>query len=235
MGMALSCPEEGVMKEKAVLVCGGEIRDYSWLRTRIAALDPCRIICADVGARHCLNIDVSPEVVIGDFDSLNPSLAESLARRGTRISGYPPEKDQTDTQLALEYALSLEPEEIRIFGALGGRIDHTLANMSILKIALDQGVPARLIDEWSEILLTRDRCVLEGEEGQTVSLFPFTTSVTGLTLQGFAYPLENDVMEVGRPYGISNVLTGNQGVISLSDGILLVIHYYRKGHFPQGA
>jgi len=222
------------MKKKAVVVCGGEIRDYSWLRERIAALDPCRIICADIGARHCLRIDVDPEVIIGDLDSLDPEMAETLARRGTLISGYPPEKDETDTQLALQYALSLEPEEIRIFGALGGRIDHALANMSILKIALDQGIPTLLVDEWCEIRMTRDRCVLEGEEGQTVSLFPFSSAVTGITLHGFAYPLEDNVMEIGRPYGISNVLTGRQGVISLADGILLVIHYYRKGHFPEG-
>jgi len=222
------------MKEKAVVVCGGAIHDYSWLRARISALDPCRIICADVGARHCLRIDVDPEVVIGDMDSLEPAMVENLARRGTRIDGYPPEKDETDTQLALQYALSLEPEEIRIFGALGGRIDHTLANMSVLKIALDQGVPARLVDEWCEILMIRGSYVLEGEEGQTVSLFPFSTAVTGISLQGFAYPLDNNHMEIGRPYGISNVLTGNQGVISLDEGILLVIHYYRKGHFPEG-
>jgi len=221
-------------KKKAVVVCGGEIRDYSWLRERIAALDPCRIICADVGAQHCLKIDVSPEVVIGDLDSLNPETAKVLSRRGTRIAGYPPEKDETDTQLALQYALSLEPEEIRIFGALGGRLDHTLANLSVLKLALDRGVPARLVDEWSEILLTRERCVLDGEEGQTVSLFPFTSAVTGITLEGFAYSLEGDTMEIGRPYGISNVLTGQQGVISLAEGILIVIHYYRKGHFPGG-
>ncbi|SEM34707.1 thiamine diphosphokinase [Syntrophus gentianae] len=222
------------MKKKAAVICGGEIRDYSWLRARISAMDPCRIICADVGARHCMRIDIDPEVVIGDMDSLDQEMAEILVRRGTRISGYPSQKDETDTQLALQYALSLEPEEIRIFGALGGRIDHTLANMSILKIALDQGVPTRLVDEWCEIVMIRDRCVLEGEEGQTVSLFPFSSSVTGITLRGFAYPLENNIMEIGLPYGISNVLTGNRGVISLSDGILLVIHYYRKGHFPEG-
>jgi thiamine pyrophosphokinase len=178
---------------------------------------------------------VDPEVVIGDMDSLDPETAEDLVRRGTRISGYPPEKDETDTQLALQYALSLEPEEIRIFGAMGGRIDHTLANLSILKIALDQGVPTRLVDEWCEILMIRDSCVLEGEAGQTVSLFPFSSAVTGITLRGFAYPLENNAMEIGRPYGISNVLTDQRGFISLADGILLVIHYYRKGHFPEGA
>ncbi|OPY90170.1 MAG: Thiamine pyrophosphokinase [Syntrophus sp. PtaU1.Bin208] len=222
------------MKNKAAVICGGEIRDYSWLRTRISAMDPCRIICADVGARHCMRIDIDPEVVIGDMDSLDLETAESLARRGTRFSGYPPQKDETDTQLALQYALSLGPEEIRIFGALGGRIDHTLANLSVLKIALDQGVPTRLVDEWCEILMIRDSCVLEGEEGQTVSLFPFSSAVTGITLRGFAYPLENNVMEIGRPYGISNVLTGNRGEISLIDGILLVVHYYRSGHFPEG-
>jgi len=223
------------MKKRAAVICGGQIHDYSWFRERISDLDPCRIICADVGARHCLRIDVDPEVVIGDMDSLDQEMAEELARRGTRISGYPPKKDETDTQLALQYALSLEPEEIRIFGAMGGRIDHTLANLSILKIALDQGIPARLVDEWCEILMIRDFCVLEGEAGQTVSLFPFSSAVTGITLRGFAYPLENNAMEIGRPYGISNVLTDQQGVISLAEGILLVIHYYRKGHLPEGA
>lgn len=234
MGMALSCREIIFMKKKAVVVCGGEIRDYSWFREKISGLNPCRIICADVGARHCLKIDVSPEVIIGDLDSLDPETEKSLTGMGTRILSYPPQKDETDTQLALQYALSLEPEEISIFGALGGRIDHTLANMSILKIALDHGVPARLVDEWCEILIIRDRCVLEGEEGQTVSLFPFSSAVTGITLRGFAYPLENDAMEIGRPYGISNLLVANQGVITIADGLLLVIHYYRKGHFPQG-
>jgi thiamine pyrophosphokinase len=216
-----------MMKRVVFVISGGEIADGSMIRAGMAELAPVAIVSADGGARHLHAAGVIPDIMIGDMDSLDPDLQRYFEGRGSRIIRHSKQKDETDTQLALEYALDLKPDEVRIFGALGGRLDHTLANLSLLALGAERGIPVKIIDEWCEIFLVTGRGRIEGKPGQTVSIFPFSGPVTGIGLEGFEYPLTNAAMEFGRPYGISNRLIGLNGIIKATSGLLLVIRYVR--------
>ncbi len=220
------------MKKVVYIITGGELGDPTFLREQAASDAPAALICADRGARHLKAAGMFPTLIVGDMDSLDQCSQESYESMGVRIIRHPRKKNETDTELALREAFGMAPVEIRIWGALGGRIDHTLANLSLLAQGIERGVEVRLIDEWCELFLVTRHAVLEGEAGQTVSLLPFTWEVSGITLTGFEYPLTKATMAVGRPYGISNVLAAKQGGIEVDSGCLLVVRYFRPGRFP---
>jgi thiamine pyrophosphokinase len=220
------------MKKVLLVVAGGEIRDTAFLRSKISELKPAEIICADSGAGYLHTIGMVPHVIIGDMDSLSPGMLEHFTERGSRIIRFPEGKNETDTQLALEYAFDAVPDEIYVFGAFGTRIDHTLANVSLLALGVKKGIQVKFIDEWCETFVVDGESTFEGEPGQTVSLLPLSDTVTGITIEGFEYPLNDGMMEIGVPYGVSNRLIAARGVISVKSGHLLVIRYFNAGVFP---
>ena len=168
------------------------------------------------------------------MDSLSPEILHRYEQRGSRILRYPQAKNETDTQLALDYALQQLPDEILIFGGLGGRIDHTLANISLLARIAKAGIPAKLADEWCEVFVVTRHAEIKGSPGQTISLFPLSSVVSGIDIEGFEYPLSGATMEIGAPYGISNRLTAEKGTIFVASGYLLAIRYYKLGVFSEG-
>jgi len=220
------------MKKVLLVVAGGEIRDTAFLRSKIYELKPAEIICADSGAGYLHAIGLVPHVIIGDMDSLSPGMLEHFTERGSRIIRFPEGKNETDTQLALEYAFDAVPDEIYVFGAFGTRIDHTLANVSLLALGVKKGIQVKFIDEWCETFVVDRESTIEGEPGQTVSLLPLSDTVTGITIEGFEYPLNDGMMEIGVPYGVSNRLIAARGVISVKSGHLLVIRYFKAGDLP---
>jgi thiamine pyrophosphokinase len=214
------------------IVTGGELKDLAFLRSKIDTLKPAAIICADSGAAHLYALGMIPDAILGDMDSLDPKILNYFEGRGCNIIKYPEGKDETDTWLALDYAMRLVPDEIYLFAASGTRIDHTLANLSLLIQGMIRNVPVKIVDAFCEIFLLKDKCVIEGEVGQTVSVLPFSGTVTGVTLKGFEFPLENAIMEPGMPYGVSNRLRSTRGTIEVRSGYLLVIRYFKTGFFP---
>jgi thiamine pyrophosphokinase len=216
------------------VIAGGSIGNKDFLRSQIDKFDPDELVCADSGARHVVALDLTPQVIIGDMDSLTPEILQRCEERGSRIIRHPRAKKETDTQLALEYACRSHPDEIRIYGALGGRIDHALANISLLLPVARRGVTTKLVDEWCEVFVITQTTRITGIVGQTVSLFPLSALVQGIKLEGFEYPLSGGTMEIGVPYGISNRLQTDRGIISLGSGCLLVVQYVRPAIFPQG-
>jgi thiamine pyrophosphokinase len=222
------------IKKLVFIVAGGPLGDRDFLRAQFAALNPGEVICADGGARHTDALGFIPQVIIGDMDSVDPYLLKRYEGQGSRIIRHPRAKKETDTQLALEYALRSVPDEIRIYGALGGRVDHTLANISLLVAAAKRDVAAKLVDEWCEVFIIARQAEIEGTPGQTVSLLPLSSTVSGIELQGFEYPLSGGVMEIGNPYGISNRLQANRGLIALQSGYLLVMKFHQAESFPGG-
>ena len=223
------------MKRVVFVICGGPIGDLAFLQTEQERHRPVGLICADGGARYIHALGLTPDLIVGDMDSLDGEMQRDFVIKGSRIMRYPGAKDETDSELALQMAFMMTPDEIRIYGALGARIDHTLANLTLLAAAADRGIETRLLDEWCEIILVRKTAAIEGDIGQTVSLFAFGADVTGVTLEGFEYPLRNATITPARPIGISNRLTAAQGVISVESGDLLVMRYLKAGHFPRGA
>jgi len=216
------------MKKKVIIVSGGTIEDERFLRETLAAADDPVIICADGASRQLLVHDIIPAVIIGDMDSVDEDILRYFKERGTKVVRFPTRKDETDTWLALDYAFTMKPDEIIILGALGGRIDHALANISLLLKGVKQGVETKIVDETSELFVVARRATIQGNVGDTVSLFPLSSSVSGITLEGFDYPLSDGAMEIGSPYGISNRLAEKRGTISVKTGYLLVVRFYRE-------
>jgi thiamine pyrophosphokinase len=195
--------------------------------------DPARIIRpgdlligADRGALRLIRLGYTPDLAIGDFDSVAPEELETIRRTSRRTEIVDPvDKDYTDTELAFRRALELEPEEIVIAGALGTRFDHSLANVHLLAVARRHGIRAIVTDGRNEIRLAAggDRLTLRRTDRPTVSLLPLTPVVTGITLEGFRYPLTDARLEIGQSLGISNVLEADEGTVSVGEGWLLVM------------
>jgi thiamine pyrophosphokinase len=212
-------PGDGVqrrrhMKKVVFVVSGGELGDPTFLREQAATKTPAAVICADGGARHVEAAGIIPVLIVGDMDSLDAQRQAYYEAKGCRIVCHPRRKDETDTELALHEAFRMEPAEIWIWGALGHRVDHVLANIFLLVQGKQKGIEVKLID---------------------VSLFPFWGPAAGITLTGFEFPLTNAVMEIGRPYGVSNRLMAGRGIIELGSGCLLAVRYFRPGIFPGEA
>jgi len=214
------------MGKMVFVISGGVVNDPQFLYEEIRSVSNPVIICADGAAQRLKESDIVPDCIVGDMDSVEEDTLKYFEAKGSRIIRHPEDKDETDTQLALECAFEMHPEAIRMFGALGGRIDHALANISLLVMCAKRGVDTKIVDKDCELFVIDRSCVINGREGETVSLFPLSSDVTGIALEGFRYPLSDGVMEIGKPYGVSNRLTGTRGTISLKTGYLLVIRQF---------
>lgn len=184
------------------------------------------IIGADRGALFVLEQGVRLDVALGDFDSVTQDQMERIQEQSAAfISCDPIMKDMTDTEMALDYALKQAPAEILLFGALGSRADHSLANIQLLKRSLDQGIPCTIVDENNRLRLISPRAPerLESSPYTHVSLLPLSEVVTGIHLEGFMYPLEDATIPLGSSLGISNKLLADYGLIQIKTGLLLVI------------
>ncbi len=182
------------------------------------------IIAADGGADRLAEHGVYPHVLVGDMDSISPTLLESLEHRGCRIMRFRREKDETDGELALREALTFGPRRLTILGALGGRIDHALANIALLAMPGLDGLEVSLFDGVSWVRLALCEAEVRGHPGDLVSLIPWGGDVFGITTEGLAYPLRDEPLYAGAVRGVSNVLLGERARITLREGRLLVIH-----------
>jgi thiamine pyrophosphokinase len=219
--------------QKIIIVSGGCSADPVFFQNKIKEIGNCLIICCDGGARHFRNLTIRPDVIIGDMDSIDPAQFATYSTQETKIIKYSSNKDYTDTELALDYGMGLKPERIFIWCALGGRIDHTLANIFLLCRAQEKGIETFLIDEYSDAFVLNKEVVFINEAGKIVSLLALTPEVTGITLAGFLYPLENGTLKMGESRGISNIIIKANANITVEKGKLLVVKYHRKDFFPE--
>jgi thiamine pyrophosphokinase len=186
------------------------------------------LIAADGGARHCVSLNLVPQIVIGDFDSLSAKELSALESAGTQIIRHSTRKDETDLELALHKAQEYQPQEILIFGALGARWDMTLANLLLLAHPAFTATNTRLLDGPQEIRLLQSgqTASLIGKPGDTVSLIPLQGDAYGITTNGLEYPLKNETLKFGATRGISNVIEAEDATIQLRQGLLLIIHIH---------
>jgi len=188
------------------------------------------LVCADGGARTALRHGLHPRVVIGDFDSLDASERRALIDGGAQMLHHPPAKDETDLELALLHAVQRAPGgEVVVLGALGGRIDHALANMLLLAMPALRGCDVCIAHGADRIVLidARHRPAersMTGAAGDTVSLLPFGGAAHGIHTEGLQYPLRDESLFVGPARGVSNVMLGAHAVVRLSAGMLLCVH-----------
>ncbi len=207
----------------AVIVANAPDLDVSPYIDLIAGAD--LLVAADGGALPLLRIGIQPRIVIGDLDSLEDTIASDLAAQGVELRQFPRAKDETDLELALLLVAEWGADSIDVLGALGGRWDHTLANVAMLDLPELRGRRVRLLDHHQALFLVRDTAVLEGRSGDTISLLPLTPEVHGVTTSGLLYPLKNATLRYEHARGVSNVLLEPPGHVSLREGLLLVVHH----------
>ncbi len=184
------------------------------------------IIVCDRGLEALYQLKIIPNHVVGDFDSVSPNVLTFYQNKPQVVfHTYNAEKDNTDTDIALKLAIKLKSSKITILGALGKRMDHAIANIHILKDALESEILCQILDEHNRIYLINKEMTLEKEKiyGKYVSLIPLTSTVEGLTLTGFKYPLNNYDLPVGTSLGISNEMIEDRAHIKMEKGILIVI------------
>ncbi|OWA37360.1 thiamine diphosphokinase [Saccharibacillus sp. O16] len=206
--------------QRVVIVSGGD-----WTDDYLDYIQPGdRLIGADRGALMLIEHGLHPDIAVGDFDSVSSEDADRIRRLSGRIDSCDPvDKNYTDTDLAFELALNERPSEILILGATGGRMDHTLANVQLLIRALHHQIVCSIRDRHNYIQLTSSKLVVEDLGFTYVSLIPATMEVSGVTLTGFAYPLENATLRQGQSLAVSNQLAAPQGLVSIESGLLFVI------------
>lgn len=211
---------------RALIFANGQIPDLEAARGLLQPED--LLIAADGGARHLAALGCTPQVVIGDLDSLSPAEVQQLADAGARILQYPIDKNETDLELAILHACDLGCFHLRILGSLGGRLDQTLANLFLLALPELDGVDARLDDGTEEVFLIRDSASIIGLRGETVSLLPLSEAAHGVTTQGLRYPLSGETLFPERSRGVSNEMIEPEALIRLDSGILICIHTRKK-------
>ncbi len=202
--------------KKACVFCNGQLENPA--NVKQIANDCDLLIAADGGAKYFFDIGLTPQVIIGDMDSINSDMWKS--KSDIEHIRYPADKDKSDAELAIEYALEHGYEQIILVAATGGRLDHTLGN-----IALVAGYTGRVaIFDGTSTLVAVDKskkCTLHGRIGAIVSLMPYSTSPLKVRTNGLKYPLQNECL-ISATHGLSNELSQTEACICVSDGILLV-------------
>ncbi len=190
------------------------------------------VVAADGGARHAATLGVAIDLWVGDGDSLGEPDLAALEAAGVPVERSRPDKDESDTELAILAAIRLGASGVVVVGALGGpRIDHALANLGLLALPELDGRPATILDVAARIGLVKapgadGRPVtrrLAGRIGDIVSLLPLGPGVEGVTTEGLAYPLTDEPLAIGHTRGLSNVRVASEASVALRNGLLLVV------------
>lgn len=210
---------------KTLIINGGTIED-AFALSYIERVKPDCILAADRGMEFCYRNQIKPDVILGDYDSADKTILEAFRRQsGIEWHQYQPEKDYTDSEIAIGKAMERNSSEIHILGGIGTRLDHVLGNIQLLMQPLAKDIPCFLIDFHNRIRLLKERAVLRKSQqfGKYVSLLPLTTEVTGVTLTGMKYPLQDAAFTSDNTLGVSNEIVEDEAVIDLKNGILIMI------------
>ncbi len=199
----------------ALIFAGGV---FDGIPKNVCLSDFSLILAADKGYSYAASLGIVPHIFVGDCDSFG----DEASIKSAEIVRLQPEKDMTDTQKAIEIAISRGAEKILVLGALGGRIDHTFANIQLLKFGLDRGVSICLADTTNFVTLIKDAIKIPKQDDCCLSLLPLTPCFH-VTVKGVYYPLSDATLELGSSLGVSNEFTANFAEISLNEGFLLVM------------
>lgn len=218
----MSLSGEGMNKKEILVVAGGQIKPL--FLQNIIDEKKRYIIGVDKGLEVLDRLNVEADLAVGDFDSVPPDVGQKYINRENTVS-LNAEKDYSDTHIAILEALKQKPDTIIIAGATGGRIDHMLANISILGICEAENVPAYIIDENNKIRITNKPISIKktSRYGKYISLIPYTDKVTGVNLSGFKYKLTDATLVRDETIGISNEIEREEGFITFKSGRLIVI------------
>ncbi len=176
------------------------------------------IIAADGGFSKAKSMGIIPHLVIGDMDSLDIDIDACIETK--RVN---PIKDDTDTLLCIKECISRKINEIVILGGLGGRLDHTLANMQSLKFIYENGARGIIADDFTQVLYIKNEKIQLDNSFKYVSFFSLSEKASGISLTGFKYPLKNATLTNSFPLGVSNEILEKNAAVDLKDGELYIV------------
>jgi thiamine pyrophosphokinase len=208
--------------QRILIFANGELPDLNKARSLIQNDD--YIICADGGTRHALALNVTPNLIIGDMDSADKAQAQKLREAAVPIESFSHDKNETDLELAINRAVELNPKQIMIVAALGGRLDQTLANITLLTDVRLSTLDVRLDDGVEEALLCREQVDIHGRSRDIVSLIPWQGAAFEVRTTNLKWTLHKETLYPDKTRGISNEMLGDTASISIGSGLLLVIH-----------
>lgn len=182
------------------------------------------IIAADSGGEVLYKYSILPNIILGDFDSIDKEVLAFYKSRENDIYIYPPEKNFTDTELAFEKAVEAKAKEIVILGATGSRLDHVLGNLGLLYRGLSKGVRTTIKDNNNTIFLVNKPTQLKGSIGQTISFQGFRETVENFYIKNAKYELNNYKLNFGEPLTVSNEFTSEYMTIEFQSGYVLVLY-----------
>jgi thiamine pyrophosphokinase len=211
--------------KRIIIFANGDLPDLEKARALLRNDD--FIIAADGGTRHALALGLTPKIIIGDMDSLPANF--EISKFDDDVILYPQDKNETDLELAIQHALTLNPEQIIILAALGGRLDQTLGNIALISdqfiihhsreafiISIDNGI--------EEVFFCHDKCEINGKPGDLVSLIPWQGEVTGIITTNLKWLLQDETLYPQKTRGISNEMLGDTATVQIKSGLLLIVH-----------
>lgn len=207
---------------KAVIVTGGRKPSKELLLKYIDKDD--YIIGVDSGCNCLYDYNIHPDIILGDFDSVDKEVIKYFEGKDIKELTFNKEKDYSDTQLGYEKAKELGYQNIIIFGAIGSRMDHSLGNIGLMFDALKSDIKLEIIDENNRIFLINEETVLKGNYGDTLSFIPMSDKVSGVTIKGAKYLLNNYDMTLLEPRALSNEFLNEDITISFKSGVIMVIY-----------
>ena len=181
------------------------------------------IIGVDGAAHWLLTQGVVPDLAIGDFDSVTGKEFAVIKQKVKKVLQYPKDKDYTDMELAIDWAIKQSPARVVIYGGFGTRLDHSLVTVQMLEKFLKQGIPAVIRDSNNEAFLLTDKQKIPYiKKYRYLSLLPVTDSIS-VTLKGLVHSIKNEIIHRGQSLGISNEFTDKEATVEVHKGIVLVI------------
>ena len=208
--------------KRIIIFANGELPDLSKARSLLQKDD--YIICADGGTRHAIALQLRPDLIIGDMDSAEQEKLRMFKEEDVLIELFHHDKNETDLELAINRAIELRPARVVIVAALGGRLDQTIANITLLTDHRLSDFNIRLDDGIEEVFLCRDQVEIHGRSGDIVSLIPWLGAVTEVATTNLKWPLRKETLYPDKTRGVSNEMIGDSASVSIGSGLLLVVH-----------
>lgn len=208
---------------RTIIFANGELPDLE--QARAILRDDDYILCADGGTRHALALGLTPNLIIGDMDSIDTAEWKRLEEKNIPIELFPRDKNETDLELAINKAIEMNSNEIIVIAALGGRMDHTLANIALVSDLRLSTFNLQLDDGTERLQFCRTQAEVRGRSGDIVSLIPWGNPVHGVQTENLKWQLDIETLYPEKTRGISNEMISDTASIKIESGLLLIIHH----------
>ena len=193
------------------------------------------VIAADSGIDRALELGLSVDVAIGDFDSVRPGSLRRVTSDGATVEQHPAAKDATDLELAIDAALRYEPSQVLVIGGHGGRLDHLLANAMLLAAPAYATLSMVAQMGAARVTVIRDHARLTGPVGDLVTLLALLGGASGIRTEGLLYPLRDEALLPGSTRGVSNELISGTASVRIATGVVVAIQPGQIGTHHQMA